>query len=205
MARRDGGRDHPGQPDVHTGRLRTTAGSALGAGVVLHPLSDGCRSPSISAPCVASRLGAARTATSPWAGDTGRAISPENVEIVKQSLDAFARRDIDAMRALNDPDMEVDWSRSGGFFAGVYRGIEAALRFYEGFYQVFEMDIIQPDRFIDTGEFVAVPNVSHLRGRDGIEVSARSTLVFELRGGKIIRICLYQETAEALKAVGLEE
>ena len=132
-------------------------------------------------------------------------MSRENVEIVKQALDAFARRDIDAMQALNDPDLELDWSRSLGWYAGVYRGSDAVLRFYEGYYQAFEMDIIEPDRFIDIGEFVAVPNVSHLRGRDGVEVSARSALVFELRDGKIIRICLYQETAEALKAVGLEE
>ena len=132
-------------------------------------------------------------------------MSQENVEVVKQSLDAFARRDINAMRALNDPDMELDWSRSVGPFAGVYRGFDAAVRFYEGYYQVFEMDIIQPDRFIDTGESVVVPNVWYLRGRDGIEVSARSTFVFELRDGKIIRICLYQETEEALKAVGLED
>jgi ketosteroid isomerase-like protein len=127
------------------------------------------------------------------------------MEIVKQALDAFARRDINAMRALNDPDLEVDWSRSVGLVAGVYRGVDAALRFYQSFYEVFEMDIIEPDRFIDTGECVAVPNVSYLRGRDGVEVSARSTLVFELEDRKIVRICLYQETAEALKAAGLEE
>jgi ketosteroid isomerase-like protein len=132
-------------------------------------------------------------------------MSQENVEVVKESLDAFARRDINAMRALNDPGLELDWSRSVGLLAGVYRGFDAALRFYQGFYQVFEMDIIEPDRFIDTGEFVVVPNVSYLRGRDGIEVSARSTLVFELRDGTIIRICLYPETDEALRAVGLEE
>jgi ketosteroid isomerase-like protein len=132
-------------------------------------------------------------------------MSQENVEVVKQSLDAFARRDIAAMRALNEADLELDWSRSVGLLAGVYRGFDEALRFYEGFYQVFEMDIIEPDRFMVTGDSVVVPNVSYMRGRDGIEVSARSTLVFELREGKIIRICLYQETDEALKAVGLED
>ena len=132
-------------------------------------------------------------------------MSQENVEIVQQSLDAFARRDIDALRALNDPDLELDWSRSVGFLAGIYRGLDAALRFYKGFYEAFEMDIVQPDRFIDTGEFVAVPNVARFRGRDGIEVSARSTLVYELRDGKVIRTCMYQETEEALKAVGLAE
>ena len=91
-----------------------------------------------------------------------------------------------------------------GWLAGVYRGFDAALRFYEGYFQAFQQVVIRPDRFIDIGEFVVVPNVAHQLGRDGIEVSARSTLVFQVRDGKIIRICLYQETEEALKAVGLE-
>ena len=79
-------------------------------------------------------------------------MSQENVEIVKQSLEAFARRDIGAMRALNDPDLELDWSRSVGWFAGVYRGSDAALRFYQGFYQAFEMDIIEPLSLIHISE-----------------------------------------------------
>ena len=150
-------------------------------------------------------LGASGVAAPAGARDTRRAMSRENVEIVEQSLDAFARRDINTLRALNHRDLELDWSRSAGFLAGVYRGFDAALRFYEGFYRAFEMDIVEADRFIDVGECVLVPNVARFRGRDGIEVSARSTLVFELRDGTIVRICMYQETEQALKAVGLEE
>jgi len=47
--------------------------------------------------------------------------------------------------------------------------------------------------------------VSHQRGRDGIEVSARSTLVFTLENHRLVRICLYQETEEALEALGMAE
>ena len=65
--------------------------------------------------------------------------------------------------------------------------------------------VIEPDRFIETGESVVVPNVSHQRGRDGIEVTARSTFVFTLRDRKVTRVRLYQETGDALKSVGLEE
>ena len=132
-------------------------------------------------------------------------MSQENVEIVRQSIDAFARRDINTLRVLNDPDLELDWSRSGGWLAGVYRRFDAALRFYEGLYQAFQWIAVEPDRFIDTGDFVVVPNVAQMLGRDGIAVSARSALVFEVCDGKIIRICLYQETEEALQAVGLAE
>ena len=132
-------------------------------------------------------------------------MSQENVEIVRRSLEAFARRDVEALRSLNDPGMELDWSESKGWLAGIYRGFDEALRFYEGYFQAFEATVIEPDRFIETGESVVVPNVVQQRGRDGIEVSARGTFVFTLRDHRIIRIRLYQETDDALKAVGLEE
>src|SRR6476659_5195510 len=132
-------------------------------------------------------------------------MSQENVEIVRSSLEAFVRRDVEALRSLNDPGMELDWSESKGWLAGIYRGFDEALRFYVGYFQAFEATVIEPDRFIERGESVVVPNVAQQRGRDGIEVSARGTFVFTLRDHKIIRIRLYQEIDDALQAVGLEE
>jgi ketosteroid isomerase-like protein len=132
-------------------------------------------------------------------------MSRENVELVRQALHAYARRDVDALRALADPDVELDWSASRSWLAGVYRGIEESLRFYTGYFEAFEEIVIEPDRLIEAGDSVVVPNVSHQRGRDGIEVSARSTLVFTLENHRLVRICLYQETEEALEAVGLSE
>ncbi len=132
-------------------------------------------------------------------------MSKENVEIVRRSLNAYDRRDFEALRELNDPDVEVDWSASRGLEAGVYRGLEEVLRFHQSFFEMFEQGEIEPERFIETGDVVVVPNTAHLRGRDGIETIARSTLVFELRNGLITRIRLFQETQEALEAVGLEE
>jgi hypothetical protein len=35
-------------------------------------------------------------------------MSHENVEIAKQVIDAHNRRDLDALRTLNDPSMELD-------------------------------------------------------------------------------------------------
>jgi ketosteroid isomerase-like protein len=132
-------------------------------------------------------------------------MSQENVDVAQRCIDAYNGRDLEALRALNDPDLEVDWSASRGVEAGVYRGIDAALRFYQGYFDAFEEIIIEPDRFMDAGESVVIPNVSRSRGREGIEVLARSAIVITVRGRKVTRLCLYQETEEALKAVGLAE
>jgi ketosteroid isomerase-like protein len=132
-------------------------------------------------------------------------MSQENVDIAQRALDAYTRRDVEALRALAHADLELDWSASRGWLAAVYRGIDEALRFYAGYFEAFQEIVIKPDRFVEAGDSVVVPNVAHQRGRDGIEVSARSTLVFTITNRRIVRICLYQETEQALKAVGLAE
>jgi ketosteroid isomerase-like protein len=130
-------------------------------------------------------------------------MSRENVETVRKSLVAYQDRDVEGLRACSEPDLELDWSESRGWLAGVYRGIDEALRFYEGYFEAFDTIEIEVEEFIEAGDSVVVPNVVHQWGREGIEVSARSTLVFTLRSGKLIRIRLFQENAKALESVGL--
>ena len=132
-------------------------------------------------------------------------MSQENVEIVQRSIAAYNRRDFEALRELSHPELEVDWSASRGLEAGVYRGLEEVLRFYQGFLDTFEQVDVEPNRFIKSADSVVVPNTAYVRGRDGIETVARSAFIFEVRGGLVARICLYQEMHEALEAAGLSE
>jgi ketosteroid isomerase-like protein len=48
-----------------------------------------------------------------------------------------------------------------------------------------------------------VPNTATFRGRQGIEVVARSAFVFTVENGQITRFRLFQERAEALQSAGL--
>jgi ketosteroid isomerase-like protein len=132
-------------------------------------------------------------------------MSHENVDVVRRSLDAYSRREVDVLRALTDPNVVLDWSESRSWLAGVYRGFEEALRFYEGYFEAFDQIAITPVCFIHAGELVVVPNVTNQRGRNGNRVSARSTLLYTLANRRIVRICLYQDTDHALKAAGLDE
>ena len=49
-------------------------------------------------------------------------MSQENVEIVRRGTDAYNRRDLDGILETWAPDAVLDWSRSRGFDAGVFRG-----------------------------------------------------------------------------------
>ena len=80
--------------------------------------------------------------------------------------------------------------------------VASSRRIFRSFLE--EIDI-QPARFIESGDWVVVPNTGLVRGRDGIQTIARSTFAFELHGGLITRIRLYQETQEALETLGLSE
>ena len=87
-------------------------------------------------------------------------MSQENVDVARRCIDAFDRRDAEAMRALDHPDVELDFSASVGVDAGVYKGIDAVLRFLESYFNAFEEIAVNPDCFIDAGASVVVPNRS---------------------------------------------
>ena len=132
------------------------------------------------------------------------------MEIVRQAHEAFNRPDLgvfdlDAFYRLADPDLVVDWSRSDGLEAGIYRGEAATRRFWNTFFEVFERVVVEPLEFIEHGESVIVPHHFHAWGRQGVEVDARSTVVFTVRDGRITEMRLHRQTADALTAVGLAE
>lgn len=59
--------------------------------------------------------------------------------------------------------------------------------------------------FTEVGSEVVVQNTAHTPKRQGIEVVARSTFVFTVENGRITRLRMFQEQAEAFEAAGLRE
>jgi ketosteroid isomerase-like protein len=132
-------------------------------------------------------------------------MSEENVEIVRRGLEAWNRRDLTTWLASFHPDAEVDWSRSRGPLMGVYHGHAGLETFWEAWFSTFEQVQIEIQGFTEVASEVVVANTAHVRGRQGIEVIARSSFVFTIANGRITRMRMFQEQAEALEAVGLEE
>jgi ketosteroid isomerase-like protein len=61
-------------------------------------------------------------------------MSEQNVEIVTRALDAYSRRDVETLREVADPDIELDWSAAHGFQARGYTGVDTALGFYSEYF-----------------------------------------------------------------------
>ena len=131
-------------------------------------------------------------------------MSQENIEIVRAALDAYNRGDRDA--ALKDmaPDFEFDMSRSIGPQRGIY-GLDQIRRFWDEFVEPFESHRMEAEEFIEAGDQVIVPSTAYARGRDGIEVKARTATAYTIRNGAIVRMCMYQGLQDALEAAGLRE
>jgi len=132
-------------------------------------------------------------------------MSQENVEVVRRSIDAWNRRDLTAWLASFPPDGEIDWSRSRGPLKGVYRGHGELEDLWDAFWSTFDDVQLETYGFVDMGSVVLYSNTSHSRGREGIEVLARSTFVNTVEDGQITCLRMFQERAEALEAAGLRE
>ena len=72
-------------------------------------------------------------------------MSDDNIEVVRGFITAFNRSDDSALTDFLADDIEIDWSRSPAPYRGIYRGREAALRWFG---DVGEFDGTDPaDRF----------------------------------------------------------
>jgi ketosteroid isomerase-like protein len=131
-------------------------------------------------------------------------MSQENVELVRRSIEAFNRRDLKTWLATYRSDGEIDWSRARGPLKGVYRG-RGELEVFWDAWLTFDWAEVEPYAITEAGSEVVVPNTTTFRGRQGIEVVARTAFVFTVENGQIARLRMFQERAEALEAAGLRE
>jgi len=134
-------------------------------------------------------------------------MSEENVEIVLRGTEAYNRRDLDGFLKDWAPDAVLDWSRTRTFEARVYRGRDEIREFAEAFLAAWEearIEIVYGPVEVEEGLLIA-ENVTYLRGREGIEVQARSAWLISIQGGVQTSLTVYQTRQEALAAVGLSE
>jgi ketosteroid isomerase-like protein len=131
-------------------------------------------------------------------------MSQENVEIIRAVVAAFNRGDWDAALSYAAPNLRWDTSRDLNEWRGVYETPEGVKRALEGFYGMWESWQGEIEEFVHVGDHVVVTRqTGYLRGRDGIEVTARTSAVLKVRDGVVTEWTHYTELKEALEAAGL--
>ena len=131
-------------------------------------------------------------------------MSQENVEVVRRMYEAFHGGDFDGALAHFAPDVVVDATIRVD--AGIGHGREELFVIVSGWLGAFDEWREEIEEMRDLGSQVLVLTVQHGRGKgSGVEVEAPYAVLYDLHRGKITRMALYQEQAEALEAAGLRE
>jgi ketosteroid isomerase-like protein len=127
-----------------------------------------------------------------------------NVDIVRNSYDAYARGDLEAALAVADPEIEV--YDHDILDAGDYRGVEGLLRWQADWESSWESWHWEAEDFIDADDrVVAVLRVQAKGRHSGVHVERVDGAVWTLRAGKAVRLDYYGSREQALKAAGLAE
>ena len=136
------------------------------------------------------------------AGETGRAMSQENVEVVRGFYEAFARGDVESALAAFDPTI-VAYDHDIPD-AGEYRGLEGLVRWQADWEQLGKLALGSAG--VQAGDRVVAVLRVHAHGRgSGVDVERVDGAVWTLQDSKCIRLDYYGNEAEALAATGLRE
>ena len=129
-------------------------------------------------------------------------MSPEDVELVERFNDSVARGDLEGAVRCFRPEARFDWTESRSPFRDVYDGHEGLRRFLQESGETWEGFTPQIQEVIDCGEDrILTPTIVSGRARDGIELQARGTMLWTVRGGQILEAKLFQTTADALQSL----
>jgi ketosteroid isomerase-like protein len=135
-------------------------------------------------------------------------MSQENVETFNRVTEAYKRRDVEAM--LADLDPEIEWHpgllASLGGEATVYRGHEGIRELVRDLDEHFAEFNNEYSEIRDLGDQVLA--IGHIRARgkaSGAETVSPLAFLVESKDGKAIRVRTYLDPEKALEAAGLRE
>ena len=132
-------------------------------------------------------------------------MSQENVEIVRETLDAFNRQGVEAALAYFDP--EIEWVGPPEWLEqNLYKGHDGIREIASVWTENFDEYRLDLEKAIDAGDHVLA--LVHQRARikrSGDWIEQAIGYDWEVRDGKGIRVQVYFSWEQALEAAGLSE
>ena len=128
-----------------------------------------------------------------------------NAGFVDRLVEAWNRSDVDAILALFDPECEVVFPPEVPE-PGPFHGHAELRQWAEGFLAAWEFHHSEVVEIVDAGDSVVA--MLHLVGRgigSGVEMDETDAHVFTIGAGRVVRWQNFNERADALAAVGLQE
>ena len=131
---------------------------------------------------------------------TGLVIATD-IEVVKAAFAAFAARDLKAVLALADPDIE--FTAVTGEHAGrtdPYRGHDGLRQYFRDVVSVWEELVLTPREFRASGDLILVTGRVSARSRSRT-VTGSTGWIWRVREGKVVYVRVYQSAADAIAAL----
>jgi ketosteroid isomerase-like protein len=131
-------------------------------------------------------------------------MSPENVELHHRSIEAFNRRDFDALLALTDSD--VEYMPRLASVEGNFHGHDGVRRWWEDLLEAFPDYTAEIVEMQDRGDLTVA--AVRTRGRGAGSDAPHDQKLWQVarwRLGKCTWRCTFETRAEALEAAGIQE
>ena len=140
-------------------------------------------------------------------GDTGSAMSEENIDVVRRAVETFNERGFDGIGESDLVTDDFEFHEPPEQPAPrVARGREEVRRLAGEFDAAWDEHQSEPQeiRAVDADRVLLV-TIEHFKGRDGIEVEAPFAAIFTVRDGKLCRWQAFWDKQKALEAAGLAQ
>jgi ketosteroid isomerase-like protein len=130
-------------------------------------------------------------------------MSQENVEVIQRGFEHFI--------ATGEPywetfHAEVEVHDHDTMDQGEYRGHAGLGRWLEDWAAAWSEFTMEPEEFLDAGEWVVMfVRMKATGASSGLVLERQDAMVFAVRDGKVLRLDYYNNRTEALEAVGLRE
>jgi ketosteroid isomerase-like protein len=131
-------------------------------------------------------------------------VSEENVELVQRLIAALNERDVEGYLALCIP--EVEMVSPVAAIEGASVGPEGIRRFFSGLEEAMSKFRLGVERIQAVGDnqVLALMNISAV-SQGGVVFAQPVSSVYDLAAGRLRRVRVYLDRADALEAVGLSE
>ena len=133
-------------------------------------------------------------------------MSQENVEVVRSGMAALAAGDWQRVFETWDAEVEWDFEREA-VLSGVYRGrseVRAALVSFMTEWEDFAF-AIEDLIAADDGRVVVLVHLTGRGRHSGVPLDFRETMIWTIRGGRVVHVKEYYDRTKALEAVGLSD
>ena len=136
-------------------------------------------------------------------------MSASRVQLVRQAVDAWNRKDAEWVIAHSTPDMEFLPAVAGsveGEERRRLRGADGFRRFFADLDETWERFEVEAQEFREVGDVIVCVCRVHAKGRgSGLELDQPMAMVSWFRGDKFARAQSFLDLDEALEAAGGRE